>query len=81
VATTDASVTLSGDRRVVLQISNSGPRSARHWATRVISVLDECGLAVIPCLGHATDDLEAYLAHGHPVLVAERQDPAEAASG
>ena len=72
----DALVTLNDDRLVVLQIRTDDRRLARHWAAKALSAMSDCGLAVRPDVSYLADDLEVYLASGHPVVVFEQQDEA-----
>jgi hypothetical protein len=76
----DARVWLGHDRTVILQVDGGGsPKARLRAAGKIIAALAKAGLDVTDEGSHSAQDMEAYLAGGHPAEVFELSDQDAAA--
>jgi len=71
ITATDALVRLTADRTVVLEIPERGGVPARISVGKIIDSLSCAGLGIKPGGSSSAEDLEKYLANGHPAVVFE----------
>lgn len=72
ITVADTRVFLGHERTVVLQLVPHGsPPARRRTAGRVVAALTSAGLGVTDEGSHSAEDMEAYLAGGHPAEVYE----------
>jgi hypothetical protein len=71
MTTMDASVRLTDNRVVLLEISQRGRNPTRPSVAKIIDAMSRAGLGIRPSDDANADDLHAYLAVGHPAVVVE----------
>jgi hypothetical protein len=75
VTVAESKVSVGEDRRLMLQLQVSGsPGARRIVAARVIVALHDAGLLIAEEATRAADDMEGYLADGHPATVLEMRE-------